>query len=123
VRRATVVALAFIAALAAPVRAACGATCVQPEPAEVVRPSASACHETAAKSQPADTPAGHCSHDHSTSVRPAPKAGGDIVTLQPVALAPTAAPHPIAFIVAPAMPAGDTSRGSPPLRLNPPLLI
>jgi hypothetical protein len=56
-------------------------------------------------------------------VRPAPKAGGDIITQQPVALAPAAAHHPVPFIVAPVRPAVDVSRGSPPLAINPPLRI
>jgi hypothetical protein len=101
---------------------------VQPEPAEVVRAAAPSCHETSGplvpeEPQENDGQTAHCSHDHSTSVRPAPKPGLDIATLQPFALVTAAAPHPIAFAPGVTAHPRDVSRGSPPILITLPLRI
>jgi hypothetical protein len=119
VGRIGIVALALIAAFAAPVRAACGATCVEP-PAVEIAPAEPACHEVARShaGDPAAPEAGHCSHDHSASVRPAPRAAAaDAAPAAVALLASPALDAPILVAATVDPPPPGSTRGSPPARL------
>ena len=113
--------LVLIAALAAPVRQACGTTCVEgnAEPAPVSANAAGACHKPEAAPSPVtpEPDADHCTHDHSSSVRPSVRGAlADTVT-QPALF--DARPEFDAAIVATVAPplSNDLSPGSPPLRI------
>lgn len=114
-KRAAVILLAIAAALAAPVRQACGTTCVEP-PATVATPPP--CHETAETRAPQPDPeAAHCTHDHSGSIRPALRAALPDLTAQPAMIDTQPVVITTTIVAAsPRAPAG-LSPGSPPIRL------
>lgn len=119
-RRIGIVALAVIAAFAAPVRAACGATCVEP-PAVEIAPAEPACHEAArghATEPAAPGDADHCSHDHSASVRPATRpTAADVATAAAALPVSPARVTPVLIATAVDAPPSGSTRGSPPARL------
>ena len=124
--------LAFVAALAAPLEAACGTACVEvagadararvEAPAYVSAPAEPSCHETPPAPAPEESAPEQCLHDHGAGLRALPRAASDAKTAQPAVLE-----APADFLL-PASPAiDDTPRtgppgGSPPLR-NLPLRI
>lgn len=124
-RRAAAIMLVLVAALAAPLRQACGTTCVDaPEAAAVMAVThetssdAASCH----KPEPAPDPepaAAHCTHDHSGSLRPAFRAATVEAANQPALFE---AP-PVAFTllarIEVARASTGLSPGSPPLRILP----
>lgn len=124
-RRAAAILLVLVAALAAPLRQACGTTCVHAPVAATVRvptPEASSDAASCHKPEPAPEPepaATHCTHDHSGSLRPAFRAATVEASNQPALF--EAAPVFFAPLLRIEVASASTglSPGSPPLRILP----
>jgi len=125
VRRAAAILLVLVAALAAPLRQACGTTCVDaPEAAAVMAVTHEASSDAASCHKPEPAPApepatAHCTHDHSGSLRPGFRAAMVEAANQPALF--EAAPVSFALLTRVEVAHSSTglSPGSPPLRILP----
>ena len=112
--------LALVAAFAAPVRQACGSSCIEADAAaaiaRTVEPPAGSCHKPEAPPEPRPSPE-HCTHDHSASLQSSTRvaAASDADGAADIARAIAQIIHIASVTMAPADP--NISPGSPPIRI------